>query len=99
MYVFEEDTAGHAKTPTIPGFVSQIQHPSRRLLIRDDLEVIVPLIVGQHHGDTVSKGEVLPGDVKPIAALARPRSADAGPDFLAGLVFACGLAVVDEVGR
>ena len=59
----------------------------------------MPLIVWQHHGDTVSKGEVLPGNVESVTVLAGPDRADAGPDFLAGLVFVRGLAVVDKVGR
>ena len=70
------------------------EYLSRGLLVRDDLDIIVLLIVGQHHGDTVPKRDILPGDVEALSVLARPDSADAGPDFLAGLVF----AVIEEVG-
>src|SRR6059058_3603253 len=75
-------------------WVSQL---SRGLFVRDELVTVMPLIVGQHDGDTVPKREVLPGDIKSLPVLARPCSADAGPDFLAALVFARGLAVIDEV--
>ena len=57
------------------------------------------LIVGQHHGDAVTKRQVFPCNVKSLSAVARPGRADARPDFFAALVFACGLTVVDEVGR
>ena len=99
MYVFEEDTAGHAKTPAIPGFVLHVQRLSRGLFVRDDLDIIVLLIVGQHDGDAISKRQVFPGDGGALPVLVRPDRADAGPDFLATLVFARGLAVVDEVSR
>jgi len=99
MYVSEEDTPGHAKTPVVPGFVSQAHRLSRGLLVRDELEVIVPLIVGQHDGDAFSKRLILQGDGGALSVLIWPDRADAGPDFLAALVFARGLAVVDEVRR
>lgn len=57
------------------------------------------LVVGQHHRDPVPQGEVFPGDIESLAIFVRPDRADAGPDFLALLVFARGLAVVDEVRR
>jgi len=52
----------------------------------------------KHHGDPVFQGKILPGEVKPLAALVGPGSADARPDFLALLVFARGPAVVEDIG-
>ena len=43
------------------------------------------------------KWEVIPREVKPLAALIRPDRADARPDFLAGLIFARGPAVVEDI--
>jgi hypothetical protein len=57
----------------------------------------MPLIVGKHHGNAIGKRLILQGDSGALPALARPGRTDAGPDFLATLVFPCGLAVVDEV--
>jgi hypothetical protein len=72
---------------------------SRNLLVRDELVAIhALLVVGEHHGDAIPKREVLPSDVESLAALVVPSRADAGPDFLATLVFAGGLAVVEDVG-
>ena len=72
----------------------------RGLLVRDELVVVRPLlIVGQHDGDAISKGLVFQGDGKSIAALDRPGRTYARPDFLAILVFAHGLAVVEDIGR
>ena len=72
---------------------------SRWILIRYEVYVLLLLVVGKHHGDPIPKGEILPREVKPFAALVGPDCADARPDFLATLVFAGGLAVVDEMGR
>ncbi len=55
------------------------------------------IIVRQHHGEAVPQGEVIPREVKPLAALIRPDRADARPDFLAGLIFARGPAVVEDI--
>src|SRR5262249_22678184 len=87
-------------------FVSHAQYsdgqcpsPSRGLLIRNELVAVVPLLVGgQHHGDAAPKRKIVPRDVKTLSVLVRPRRTDAGPDFLAGLVFPCGLAVVEDIG-
>ena len=89
------------RKPRCSGFVSQAQKGSegfsRRLLVKDDLEAIVPLLIGQHRRNTVSQREILPRDVEALPALVRPGRADASPDFLASLVFACGLAVVEDM--
>ena len=82
-----------------PGFVLHVQRLSRRLLVRDDLDVIVPLIVGQHNGNAINKRLVLQSDGGALPALVCPDRANAGPDFLATLRGADGLAVVDEVSR
>jgi hypothetical protein len=55
------------------------------------------LIKRQHHGEAVTQGDIIPGEVKPFAALVGPDRADARPDFLAVLVFACVPAVVEDV--
>ena len=60
--------------------------------------VLLLLVVGKHHRDAVPKGKVLPCEVKSLAALVGPDRADARPDFLALLVFARGLAVVEDIG-
>ncbi len=76
-----------------------VRQLSRSLLIGDELVAVKALlIVGQHDGDAVAKGQVLPGDVEALPALATPGRADAGPDFLATPIFPGGLPVVDEVG-
>ena len=74
----------------------------RRLRVGDKLKVVsvrTLLIVGQHDHDTIGKGLVLERDGKSIAALDRPGSTYARPDFLAALVLARGLAVIDDMGR
>ena len=72
----------------------------RGLIVRDELVVVrALLIVGQHDGDAIGKGLVFQRDGKSVAALDRPGRTNARPDFLAVLVFAHGLAVVDNVGR
>jgi len=55
------------------------------------------LVIRQHHGEAVSKGEVIPREVKPLAALVGPDRADARPDLLAVLVFARVPAVVEDI--
>ncbi len=60
--------------------------------------VLLLLVVGQHHGEPVPQGKILPCEVKAFAALGGPDRANARPDFLAHLVFARGLAVVEDVG-
>jgi hypothetical protein len=59
--------------------------------------VLLLLVVRKHHGEPVSQGEILPREVKALAALVGPDRADARPDFLALLVFTRGLAVVEDV--
>ena len=74
----------------------------RRLLVRDKLKAISVrplLIVGQHDGDALGKRVVFQGDGKAAPALDRPGSPYARPDFLAALIFAGGLAVVEDIGR
>ncbi len=85
------------ENPGSPGFVLCVQRSLRGLLVWDDLDVIVPLIVWQHDGNAINKRLVLQSDGG--AALVGPDRANAGPDFLAALVFARGLAVVDDVRR
>ena len=55
------------------------------------------LIVRKHHGETVPQGEVIPREVKSLAALVGPDRADARPNFLAILVFARVPAVVEDI--
>ncbi len=55
-------------------------------------------VVREHHSDPVPQGKILPREVKAFAALVGPGRANARPDFLALLVLACGLAVVEDVG-
>ena len=55
------------------------------------------LIKWKHHGDPVPQGKILPREVKSFTSFIRPGSAHARPNFLAGLVFARGLAVVEDV--
>jgi hypothetical protein len=61
------------------------------------MRITLLLIIGEHDSDTVAKRKVVPRDVEPVAVLVGPGCADAGPDFLAGLVFAGPLAVVEDV--
>jgi len=79
---------------------SNVLRPLCRLLVRDQLEAVrTLLVVGQHHGDAIGKRLVLQGDGKSSAAPVGPGSAYARPDFLAALVGAGLLAVVDDIGR
>ena len=55
------------------------------------------LVKRQHHGDAVSQGEIIPGEVKPLAAFIGPDRADARPDLLPVLVFARVPAVVEDI--
>jgi hypothetical protein len=55
------------------------------------------LVKRQHHGEAVPQGKVVPGEVKPFAALVRPDRADARPDFFALLVLARTSAVVEDI--
>ena len=55
------------------------------------------LIKRKHHGVTIPKGELIPGEVKPLAALVGPDRANARPDLLAVLVFARVPAVVEDI--
>ena len=59
--------------------------------------VLLLLVERQHHGEPLPKGEILPREVKALAALVGPDRADARPDFLASSVFACSLAVVEDI--
>ena len=52
------------------------------------------LVKRKHHGEPIPQGEVIPGDVKPLAALIGPSHADARPDFLPLLIFTRASAVV-----
>src|SRR6266436_2533204 len=70
---------------------------SRWILVRHEAYVLLLLVVRKHHGHTIPKREVLPSEVKTLAALVGPDRADARPDFLAGLVFARGLAVIEDI--
>ena len=90
---------GDEKTPDFRGFVLHVQRPLCWLLVWDDLDVIVLLIVGQHDSNPIDKRLVFQGDGGALPAFVGPDRADARPDFLATLVFACGLAVVDKMGR
>ena len=56
------------------------------------------LVIRQHDGEPIPQGEVIPGEVKALAALVRPDCADAGPDLLAVLIFARIPAVVEDIG-
>ena len=77
---------------------SRIPCVSRGLLVRDELVTVSALlVVGEHHSDTVPQGQILPCDVEALPAFIGPGRADAGPDFLALLVFACGFAVVEDI--
>jgi hypothetical protein len=57
----------------------------------------IVLVIRQHHGETVPKWQVIPREVKALAAFIRPDRADARPDLLAVLVFAHVSAVVEDV--
>src|SRR6266436_3937021 len=70
---------------------------SRWILVRHEAYVLLLLVVRKHHGHTIPKREVLPSEVKPLAALVGPDRADARPDFLALLVLARGLAVIEDI--
>jgi hypothetical protein len=59
--------------------------------------VLLLLVIREHHRDTVSQRKILPRDIKPLTALVGPDRADARSDFFALLVFARGLAVVEDV--
>src|SRR6266705_3072819 len=67
------------------------------ILIRHEMCVLLLLVVRKHHSEPVSQGKILPREVKPLAALVGPDRADARPDFLALLVFARGLAMVENI--
>jgi len=54
------------------------------------------LVIRQHHSKSIPQGKVIPGEVKPLAALIRPDRANARPDFLPGFVFARAPAVVED---
>ena len=56
------------------------------------------LVKRQHHSDAISQRQVIPRDVKALAALVGPDCADARPDFLPGFVFARGFAMVENIG-
>ena len=58
--------------------------------------ILFLLVERQYHGDTIPERKIVPGEVKPLAALVGPDRADARPDFLAVLVFAGGLAVIED---
>jgi hypothetical protein len=56
------------------------------------------LVKREHHGDSVSKGQVIPRKVESVVAFVRPDRADARPDLLPVLVFARVPAVVEDIG-
>jgi len=74
---------------------ADVLEPLQLHLRRGNLSTL--LLKRKHHGKTVSQGEVIPGEVKPLAALVRPDRANARPDFLAVLVFASVPAVVEDI--
>ncbi len=86
-------TVRHEKTPQsrLVSYTHKGRQLLRSLLIRDELVTVVALIVREHHCDPVVKGEIVPGNIVSFAALAGPGHTDAGPDFLASLVFAWAL--------
>jgi len=87
------------ENPGDPGRVLRVQRSLRRRLVRDQLEAIMTLLgVEQHHRDTVPQGEILPREVKALAALVRPDRADTRPDFLAGLIFTHGPTMIQDIG-
>ena len=55
------------------------------------------LIIRKHHREPVPKGKILPGKVKPLAALVGPDRANARPDCLTGFILARGPAVVEDI--
>ena len=67
------------------------------LLVRDDLETIMALVIGEHDGNAIGKRQVFPGDGRAFAALVGPGRANAGPDFLAAFCFARSFAVVEDM--
>jgi hypothetical protein len=79
------------------GSVRPLLLRSRWILIRHEAYVLLLLVVREHHGDALPKGEVLPREVVPLAALVGPDRADARPDFFALLVFARGFAMVKDI--
>src|SRR5690349_21033364 len=72
---------------------------SRNVLVRNKLEAIMPLIVGQHHGNAIGKWLILQGNRGALSALVGPDRADARPDFLPTFRAASGFPVVDKVSR
>ena len=48
--------------------MSGVRQLLRGVLVRDELVAVVPLVVGEHHGGTVSKRQILPRDVESLAA-------------------------------
>ena len=62
------------------------------------MSILLMLVIRKHHGDTIPERKIVPSDIKPFAALIGPDRADARPDLLAVLVFARGLAVVEDIG-
>ena len=71
---------------------------SHWILIRHKTYVLLLLVVGKHHGEPVPQGKVLPREVEALAAFVGPDRANARPDLLALLVFACGLTVIEDIG-
>jgi hypothetical protein len=94
----EQANIPQEENPEARGFSGPYnQRPLRSLLVGNELEVIVLLVVGQHHRDPVPQGEVFPGDIESLAIFVRPDRADAGPDFLTALVLARVPAVVEDI--
>ena len=57
----------------------------------------IVLIKREHHSETIPQGEVIPCEVKPLAALVGPDRTDARPNLLTILVFARVPAVVEDI--
>ena len=71
-------------------------HTARAVLYLGRCNLTTLFVKRQHHGEPVPQGKVIPGEVKPLAALIRPDRANARPDFLPGFVFARAPAVVED---
>ena len=69
----------------------------RLVLNRRRCDLSIVFLKRQHHGHTVTQGEVIPGNIKPLAALVGPDRADARPDLLPVLVFARAPTVVEDI--
>jgi hypothetical protein len=71
---------------------------NQHLLNRRRCNLSTVLVEWKHHGNPVPKGKIVPCEVESLAALIGPDRADARPNLLAILVFACVPAVIEDVG-